>query len=206
MAAYKHGAPSSDITIYINDVSRLFHSPSEQVYKQRLVECCQRWDAAFEEYYKKEIHPTVPDKVGRWVLEALSIYNPYSGVTNNQSEGLNRVMKDFQSWKEAPLDTLVLALYQLQAYYTNEVRRGFASLGQYHPTVNYESIKVDAQDVEYVPTRTPFRGLNTTGIIVFSQRNNQKKKKSSTQWYCCMDSKPLAGRFTSAVSNGKRSS
>ena len=29
----------------------------------------------------KEINPSVPNEVGRWVLEPLSIYNPYSGVT-----------------------------------------------------------------------------------------------------------------------------
>ena len=58
-------------------------------------------------------------------------------------------MKDFQSWKEAPLDTPVLALYQLQVYYTNEVRWGFAGLGKYHlAEETYELIKVDAQDVE----------------------------------------------------------
>ena len=37
-----------------------------------------------------------------------------SSITNNMSEGLNRVVKEFQSWKEAPLDTIVFALYQLQ--------------------------------------------------------------------------------------------
>ena len=64
-------------------------------------------------------------------------------------------MKDFQLWKEAPLDTLVLALYQLQVYYANEVRRGFAGLGQYHLAETYESIKIDAQDVEYIRACTP---------------------------------------------------
>ena len=54
------------------------------------------------------------------------ICNPYSGVANNQAEGFNRVIKDFQSWKEAPLDSFVLALFQLQAYYGNEIKRVLA--------------------------------------------------------------------------------
>ena len=124
----KHGAPAADITIYVDDVSRLFHSPSEEVYDQQLVQCSEKWDASFEQYYWKEIHPSVPEQVGRWVLEPLHLYNPYSGITNNMSEGLNRVMKDFQSWKEAPLDTVVFALYQLQVYYSNEIKRGFAGI------------------------------------------------------------------------------
>ena len=128
----KHGAPAADITIYVDDVSRLFHSPSEEAYNQELLQCSEKWDSSFEQCYRTEIHPTVPHKVGRWVLEELQLYNPYSGITNNQSEGLNRVMKDFRSWKEAPLNTVVLALYQLQAYYYNEIKRGFAGMN-HHP-------------------------------------------------------------------------
>ena len=80
----KNGAPASDITVYIDDIAQLFHSPSEQVYKQKL---CERWDTLFKEYYMitKEIHPSVPNEVGRWVLEPLSIYNPWS---NSQSKVL----------------------------------------------------------------------------------------------------------------------
>ena len=40
------------------------------------------------------IDPDIPQSIGRWVLEELNIYNPYSGITNNQSERLNRVIKD----------------------------------------------------------------------------------------------------------------
>ena len=45
------------------------------------------------------------------ILEEIHLYNPYSGITNNQCGGFNRVMKDFQSWKEAPLDTVMVMLY-----------------------------------------------------------------------------------------------
>ena len=179
----KNGAPASDITVYIDDIAQLFHSPSEQVYKQKLVECCKKWDTLFKEYYMKEIDASVPNEVGRWVLEPLSIYNPYSGVTNNQSEGLNRMMKDFQSWKEAPLDTLVLALYQLQVYYANEVRRGFAGLGQYHLAETYKSIKIDAQDVEYIRACTPDEIVHNikerSGEQ--SEKHEQEKDKSCSE-------------------------
>ena len=47
-------------------------------------------------------------------------------MTNNQSESFNKVIKEFQSWKEAPLDSFVLAMYKLQVYYSNEIKRGFA--------------------------------------------------------------------------------
>ena len=104
----------------------MFHSASENEYNERLDHYSKAWDPEFEEYFKKEIHPIVPFKVGRWLLEFYQLYNPYCGVTNNQAEGFNRVMKDFQQWKEAPLDSFVLALYQLQAFYYNEIQRDLA--------------------------------------------------------------------------------
>ena len=56
------------------------------------------------------------------MLEGLGIYNPYSGVTNNQLEGLNRVIKCIQGWKEVPLDCVMFAIYQLLAFYLDEIR------------------------------------------------------------------------------------
>ena len=41
------------------------------------------------------------------------------------------VVKDLEDWKEAPLESLILSLYQLQAFYMNETKRGLAGLGNY---------------------------------------------------------------------------
>ena len=68
----------------------------------------------------------VKDFVGRWNLEPYGIYNPMSGITSNQSESFNSVLKRLQGWKEIPVDTAVLTLYHLQAYYWNEWQRGLA--------------------------------------------------------------------------------
>ena len=86
----KHGAPKVDIAVYSDDLFELFHSQSEKEYLEKLKIKQKKWDAAFEEYYMKEIHPDVAKSIGRWVLERCCAYNPYSGVTNNQSEALNR--------------------------------------------------------------------------------------------------------------------
>lgn len=104
------------------------HCTSEAEDETKLAPHRQRWDAAFKEYYMKEIHPEVPTTIGRWVLEGLKIFDPCSGVTNNQSESLNRVLKDLQGWNEAPIECVILSLYPLQAFYLNEVRRGIAGI------------------------------------------------------------------------------
>lgn len=54
--------------------------------------------------------------MGRWSLEKLGIYNPISGITTNQSEGFNNLLKQIQEWKEIPVDMAMLSLYHLQAY------------------------------------------------------------------------------------------
>ena len=41
-------------------------------------------------------------------------------------------MKDLESWKKAPVDCVVLSLYLLQAYYTNEIKCGLAGMGEFH--------------------------------------------------------------------------
>ena len=86
----KHGAPTSDITVYVDDVQQLFHSMNEKDYQKNLLSRSEIWDSAFKSYYMSEIHPDVCQCIGRWVLEEYKLYNPYSGITNNQSEGFNR--------------------------------------------------------------------------------------------------------------------
>ena len=125
----------------------------------------KRWDASFEEYFVKNIHPDVPKAIGRFVLEPLGIYNPYSGVTNNQSEGFNRVMKDLQGWKEAPLDCTVLALYLLQSYYNNEIKRGLSGMGEYHVL---SSVGIVEQEQGFTPTSSPseiVEGIRNKSIV-----------------------------------------
>ena len=64
----------------------------------------------------------------RWNLEEYNLYNPMSGVTNNQSEGFNSVLKRLQAWKEIPIHSSVLSLYHLHAYYWNKWQRGLAGM------------------------------------------------------------------------------
>ena len=67
----------------------------------------------------------------------------------------NRVLKDLQKWKEAPLDCVLLSLYQLQAFYLNETKRGLVGLGDYSIAPEYQFIRFDHLDVQYLPTSSP---------------------------------------------------
>jgi len=74
------------------------------------------------------------------VLENAKAYSPLSGITTNQSEGFNTVLKQYQQWKEVPIDSLVLGLYRLQMYYHNEVQRGYCGLGEYQLKLEFNSL------------------------------------------------------------------
>ena len=60
------------------------------------------------------------------MLEKYEVYNPLSGITTNQAEGFNCVLKRLQNWKETPVEAAVMAFYHLQAFYVNETRCGLS--------------------------------------------------------------------------------
>jgi len=47
----------------------------------------------------------VDKPIGRWLLEEQGVCSPFSGVSNNQSESFNAVMKQVEAWKEVPVDS-----------------------------------------------------------------------------------------------------
>ena len=83
------------------------------------------------DYFNNFLKSDILQYSSRWRLTELNIYNPFSGITNNASEGMNTVIKRLMRWKEAPLDTMVLCLNYLQNYYLTEVYRGFCDLGNF---------------------------------------------------------------------------
>ena len=102
---------------------------------------------AFVEYYDHHIDPEVTASAGRWILEPLGIYNGYSGVTTNQSEGFNTLLKTFTLRKESTIDSIMLALYFLQCYFSNEIQRGLAGLGQYCLLAPFKSLGIPAHEM-----------------------------------------------------------
>ena len=135
----KHGAPCQDTSVYLSDIRDLFHLPTEEEYTSKLASMKQRWSAPFSDYYTNHIHPDI-QSIARWAIEPYGVYHPYSGVTNNQSESLNHVLKQLQEWRESPLDCMILALNHLQSYYKVEIMRGQHGLGKYHLHLQYRKL------------------------------------------------------------------
>ena len=79
-------------------------------YTKTLAELKRKWSAPFFDYYTRNIHMDI-HAIARWSIETYKVYNPYSGVTNYQAEGLNFVLKQLQDWCESPSDCMLLSLY-----------------------------------------------------------------------------------------------
>lgn len=134
-----HGAPSQDVSVYLNDVRSLFHLPTETEYCSKLAKMKAKWSAPFSEYYEQNITPDI-HVIARWAIEQYGVYNPFSGITSNQSESLNFVIKQLQDWHESPLDCMALSFFHLQNYYMMEIYRGQHGLGTYHKHSQYQSL------------------------------------------------------------------
>ena len=97
--------------------------------------------------YFDNLHCSIENHAAKFILEPLSLYDPFSGVTNNASESMNTVMKSPLAWQERQVDVMVLTFYQLQNYFLAEIRRGLAGIGSYTLTADYRSIQCPPEDI-----------------------------------------------------------
>ena len=105
----QHGGKGVDQIVYISNLMELLQQENEHDYNERL-EKSKFWSESFLEYYNSKLHEDVLQHSSKWVLESNNVYDPYSGVTYNMSERMNAVIKRLMKWKQAPIDSTVLAL------------------------------------------------------------------------------------------------
>ena len=82
-------------------------------------------------------------------MEEHDIYNPYSGVTTNISEGFNNIIKWVNSHKKLPVDNMVLSLFYLQNSTYAEVLRGRAGLGNFSLKDEYQFAALEPEDLKF---------------------------------------------------------
>ena len=82
-------------------------------------------------------------------MEEHDIYNPYSGVTTNISEGFKNIIKWVNSHKKLPVDNMVLSLFYLQNSTYTEVLRGRAGLGNFSLKDEYQFAALEPEDLKF---------------------------------------------------------
>jgi len=101
----------------------------------------------------------------------MNVYNELSGITTNQSEGFNTLLKHYGNWKEAPVDALILVLFKLQVFYYNEIQRGYGGIGSYLLSHDFACAAIAVDEVMSIPIIQPAN-------IVSNIRNNQSAVSS----------------------------
>jgi hypothetical protein len=74
-------------------VRQLLLCSSEEQYLASLHAVQETWPVVFREYFLKNVDELIRTKLGRWIVGHLRAFDPYSGITTNQSESFNCVMK-----------------------------------------------------------------------------------------------------------------
>ena len=129
----KHGATTGECSVYTQDIKQLLMSTSEEEYRKLFSILSGRWSQPFCDYYHSSIEHEVVSTSGRWIIEPYGIFNGYSGVTTNQSEGFNTLMKQITMRKEKSADSLSLALYFLQCFLQERSTKGACWTWTVHP-------------------------------------------------------------------------
>jgi len=104
-----HGGEHDDASVYSTHIQQLLHSESLEYFDELYSKISDLWSEPFIDYFQNHLKGDFC-KTGRWVLEELNVYDPYSGVTNNMVEGMNSLIKRLTDWKERPLDSIALLL------------------------------------------------------------------------------------------------
>ena len=128
--------PKVERSKYVNDLFDILRATTERQCVDMMQKMEKEWDEDYTRYFKKSIEP----KLGyfcAWSIADSCKIDPKNGITTNQSEGFNFLLKDFQSWKEVPLDSLLMSLKLIQGFYLEEIRRGKANLGTFRLKPKY---------------------------------------------------------------------
>ena len=130
----KQHSKQDEKQFYIKEVRGLINCDSKIDYDRLKLEKQKNWADPFIQYFNTYISRDI-DQIAKWTLVSLNIYNPYSGITTNTSEGMNNLFKIMVNRKDVPAELAILSLSYLTNYYYNEIKRGFCDEGKFYQTL-----------------------------------------------------------------------
>jgi len=83
----RHNGKRLDQSFYVEQVKQILKCETRIASDELFEKLSVDWDPAFIDYFNLSLLPEI-DQMGRWTLEKLNCYNPFSGITTNQAEGL----------------------------------------------------------------------------------------------------------------------
>ena len=102
----KQKLPSDQQNVYTSDLESILDSDSKEEFTETCETLTAKWSKPVVDYFEKNIKNDILKYSAKWILNQLNLFNPYSGIKNNISEGMNTVLKRLVDWKEVPLDSM----------------------------------------------------------------------------------------------------
>ena len=152
----ENGANKAESAVYKDDIRQILCAKSEEDSLKTFDAHSRKWDPKV----------TKIQSLARWAIEPVTKFDPYSGVIQNQSESLNKLMKSIQKWKECLIDVIVLSFLRLQQYYLKEISRGRAGIWNYTLKTEHVSARIDLSEIAQLEVCDPDK-------IVESIRDNK---------------------------------
>lgn len=128
---HTNNAIQDDFKVYINEIKYLIEIKNENEFDKKLNEYKIKWSRSFFNYFEKNIEYDLKNRCSFLKTNRFSAFANKT-PTNNISESLNKMIKQWNDWKELPLDALVLSLYKMQIFYVNEFNRCYRNMGDFH--------------------------------------------------------------------------
>ena len=130
---------------YIEDLFNILLSKDQNNCKVMIEEKKESWNPQFRKYFENNVEPKL-EYFCTWSVDGECSYDEENCITTNQSEGFNFLLKDFQNWKEVPLDSLLMSLKFIQGFYREECRQGKMGLGNYTLKSKYRRFRTDEEN------------------------------------------------------------
>nr|XP_034316005.1 uncharacterized protein LOC117685662 [Crassostrea gigas] len=144
----KLGADPSEIGVYLSDWRKMAQSEDESQFEESYKLLTAKWTESAKSYFDRHMRKDLTSYSGRWIIEQFpSLYDSYSGITNNPSESINAVLKRMTGWQELPVDSMMLSLFHLQNFYLVEIQRGRAGLGNYKLKSKFKEARLDKDEI-----------------------------------------------------------
>ena len=91
------------MSVYPANIVALLQTEDLNAFETLYNTLALKWSKPFDEYFNSNLRQELLDHSVRWVLEAADVYDPYSGITNNIVEGMNRLSNAQMSGKKLQL-------------------------------------------------------------------------------------------------------
>jgi len=124
----KHDGGKNDISLYKTHVRDILQSKTHEELCMTTTSHQATWSQAFADHYRTYIEPKVKTSCQYKLLQS-GIES--DGVTTNNSESMNAVIKRFQDFKEVPVDKVVYAMFRLQVAYGMRINKSLRGFGPY---------------------------------------------------------------------------